>query len=431
MKKLYTLLTAVILTASAFAQAPEKMSYQAVVRDASNALVTSQGVGMQLSILQGSVSGTAVYVEKQTPTTNINGLVSLEIGSGIVVSGDFSTIDWANGPYYLKTETDPTGGTSYSISGTSELLSVPYALYAKTSGNAGTPGATGPTGLAGATGPSGATGATGTTGADGSTGPTGPQGPAGNDGASGATGATGTTGADGSTGPTGPQGPAGNDGQGGITTAGTNVAISGMGTVGDPYIVNATDDADADSTNELQQLTVSTIGDTLHLQNGGFVIIPGISVANLAIGDSHQGGIIFYLDGFGGGLIAAPSDQSTGAEWGCDGTLITGADGFSVGTGNQNTIDIEAGCTTAGTAADICANLTLSGYSDWYLPSKDELDMMYVNLHLQGLGGFTGIIYWSSTENSSLSAWDQYFSSGYQDYASKGNGDYVRAIRAF
>ena len=109
MKKLYTLLTAVILTASAFAQAPEKMSYQAVIRDAGNTLVTSQAVGMQLSILQGSVSGTAVYVETQGPSTNINGLVSIEIGSGTVVSGTFNTIDWSNGPYFIKTETDPTG----------------------------------------------------------------------------------------------------------------------------------------------------------------------------------------------------------------------------------------------------------------------------------------------------------------------------------
>jgi len=80
--------------------------------------------------LQGTSSGTAVYVETQTPTTNTNGLVSLEIGAGAGVSGNFTTIDWANGPYFIKTETDPTGGTSYSITGISQLLSVPYALHA-------------------------------------------------------------------------------------------------------------------------------------------------------------------------------------------------------------------------------------------------------------------------------------------------------------
>jgi hypothetical protein len=131
MKRIITICAALLMTASVFAQAPEKMSYQAVVRDGSNNLVASTSVGMQISILQGSASGTAVYVETQTPTSNANGLVSLEIGSGTVVSGDFTTIDWANGPYFIKTETDPTGGTSYTITGTSQLLSVPYALYAK------------------------------------------------------------------------------------------------------------------------------------------------------------------------------------------------------------------------------------------------------------------------------------------------------------
>ena len=86
----------------------------------------------------------------------------------------------------------------------------------------------------------------------------------------------------------------------------------------------------------------------------------------LAIGDSHQGGIIFYLDANGGGLIAAPSDQGQ-ALWGCWKTLI-GANGTAIGTGAQNTIDIEAGCNESGTAADICANLTLGGFSDWFLP---------------------------------------------------------------
>ncbi|HET6558748.1 MAG TPA: hypothetical protein VFG54_15625 [Prolixibacteraceae bacterium] len=132
MKKIFTFLAAGLITATLWAQSPEKMSYQAVIRNSSDALVTSTQVKMRISILQESTSGTAVYVETQIPTTNSNGLVGIEIGNGTVVSGDFKTIDWANGLYFIKTETDPTGGTDYTITGTSQLLSVPYALHAKT-----------------------------------------------------------------------------------------------------------------------------------------------------------------------------------------------------------------------------------------------------------------------------------------------------------
>ncbi len=131
MKKIYTIIALVVSSLGIFAQAPQKMSYQAVVRNASDALVVSTTVGMQISILQGSSSGTPVYVETQTPTTNANGLVSIEIGAGSVVSGSFSTINWSTGNYYIKSETDIAGGTNYTITGTSQLLSVPYALNAK------------------------------------------------------------------------------------------------------------------------------------------------------------------------------------------------------------------------------------------------------------------------------------------------------------
>src|ERR1017187_6415840 len=172
MKKSYLKATTLLLAISfqistTFAQAPQGMTYQAVVRNGSNTLITSTTVGMRISILQGSGTGTAVYVETQTPATNTNGLVTISIGSGVVVSGTFAGINWANGPYFIKTETDPTGGTTYTITGTSQLMSVPYALYAETSGTAGPTGpkgATGSTGLTGATGPTGLTGATGSQG---------------------------------------------------------------------------------------------------------------------------------------------------------------------------------------------------------------------------------------------------------------------------
>ena len=148
----------------------------------------------------------------------------------------------------------------------------------------------------------------------------------------------------------------------------------------------------------------------------------------LSIGDMHQGGIVFYLDGNGGGLIAAPSDQSQGADWGCEGSLI-GADGTAIGTGNQNTIDIEAGCTTSGTAADFCANLTLGGYSDWFLPSKDELYRMYVNK--AAIGGSWHMYYWNSKEDGVNGAWRQSFYDGTRLTGIKYGQNNVRAVRAF
>ncbi|WP_374400680.1 ubiquitin-like protein [Flavobacterium sp.] len=124
----------IVLTVTTTIQVPEKMSYQAVVRNTTNNLVINQPVGMQISILQGSATGTAVYVETQTPTSNANGLVSLEIGGGTVVSGTMAGINWANGPYFIKTETDIDNNTSYDVTSTSQLLSTPYALFAKSAG---------------------------------------------------------------------------------------------------------------------------------------------------------------------------------------------------------------------------------------------------------------------------------------------------------
>ncbi|MGB4293793.1 MAG: hypothetical protein WBJ37_13055 [Bacteroidales bacterium] len=97
------------------AQSPEKISYQAVIRDAGGVLVSNQIVGVKVQILHFTKDGAAVYVETHSRSTNSNGLLTLEIGGGSVVQGTFSNIDWANGPYYLKTEIDPAGGTNYNI----------------------------------------------------------------------------------------------------------------------------------------------------------------------------------------------------------------------------------------------------------------------------------------------------------------------------
>ena len=131
MKKLITILTTILFSAGVFAQVPQKMSYQAVVRNTSGGLVQNTVIGMRISILHGSETGMTVYNENLIASTNANGLVSVEIGGG----AGFDAINWSDGPYFIKTETDPTGGTNYTITGVSKLLSVPYALRAKTAEN--------------------------------------------------------------------------------------------------------------------------------------------------------------------------------------------------------------------------------------------------------------------------------------------------------
>ena len=135
MQKFTTLILLLLCAATLFAQAPQKFSYQAVVRNATNQLVTNAQVGVRVNILQGSATGNAVYSESHVVTTNANGLLSVNIGGGSVLHGSFAGIDWSDGPYFLKTDIDPNGGNDYSITSVQQLLSVPYALYATEAAN--------------------------------------------------------------------------------------------------------------------------------------------------------------------------------------------------------------------------------------------------------------------------------------------------------
>lgn len=349
MKRVLLLLVAITtISLSSFGQAPEGFKYQAVVRDAGNNILNNQAVGIRMTIQQGSIGGTTVYQETFAPTTNAYGLVNLEIGSGTVISGDFMTIDWGNGPYYIETAVDVTGGTSYAVMGTSQLMSVPYALHAKKA---------------------------------------------------------------------------------------------------ESSIIDNVNDPDSDPNNEIQ--TISRTGTTVTLSNGGgtyedsvgvYTAGTGIDITNnvisttspcgLSIGDTYQGGIIFYLDPSGcHGLIAATTDQSTGIQWYNGTYTITNAVRDGIGAGLYNTERIIANQSTGSYAAQLCANYQGGGYGDWYLPSKYELSLLY--LQNTAVGGFANAFYWSSTEDSGVSAWGQNFGSGFESGNQKGITNYVRAIRAF
>jgi hypothetical protein len=326
MKKFYTLLLFLFATVSILAQAPEKMSYQAVLRYASNTLLTNQQVGIQISILQTTITGSAVYTETQIATTNINGLVSLEIGSG-TSSDDFSAIDWSAGPYFIKTETDPAGGTTYTITGTSQLMSVPFAMYAKTSGNAapGPQGAQGTQGIQGATGTAGTNGTQGiqgAAGADGTNGIQGTQGAIGTPGADGAPGVAGTNGTNGTQGTQGATGTAGTDGtngtQGAQGATGTTGAVGTNGTDGTQGTQGATG---ADGTNGIQ----GTQGATGTSGTDGTNGIQGIQGATGTNGTNGTQGIQ--------GATGTPGASGTNGTNGRQGTH--GADGATGPTGQQ------------------------------------------------------------------------------------------------
>ena len=207
MKQIISMALALVVSIMTFAQAPQKISYQAVIRDGNNALVKSSDIGVEINIIQGAPNGTIVYSETHEATTNQNGLVSLQIGAG-TTTDILATVDWTNGPFFIKTSTDPTGGTNYIITGTTELLSVPYALYAVTSGSS-TPGPKGDKGDKGEIGEAGPKGDTGDQGIQGEQGIAGPKGDTGDEGIQGEQGVAGPKGDTGDQGIQGKQGIAG------------------------------------------------------------------------------------------------------------------------------------------------------------------------------------------------------------------------------
>jgi hypothetical protein len=286
--RIFTLLSLLFFIPTVYSQAPQKMSYQAVVRNASNALVANTAVGIKITIYYinqepDMAPFITVYAESHVATTNQNGLFSIAVGTGTVLLGNFNNINWGTNEFYIRSQIDITGGTNYTLRGGQQLMSVPYALYANQSGGGkvllngttnppttlGTAGdfyinttantlfgpkttvwpttgvsLVGPQGLTGSTGATGPIGLTGATGATGPIGATGPQGPIGLTGATGATGAVGATGATGAMGLTGATGATGAVGATGATGAmgltGATGAVGPQGPQGPIGLTGAT-----------------------------------------------------------------------------------------------------------------------------------------------------------------------------------------------
>jgi hypothetical protein len=429
-----TLFTLYFLNSVIYAQAPQKMSYQAVIRNNSNVLVTNQQVGVKISVLQGTSTGTVVYAEiyNPNPVTNANGLVSLEIGTGVPITGTFASINWANGPYFIKTETDPTGGTNYTIAGTSQLLSVPYALFSAN----GTPGPIGPKGDTGANGPQGPIGLTGPQGIKGDTGARGSIGPQGLQGIQGIKGDSGARGLTGPQGLQGIQGIKGDTGARGLTGLQGIQGIKGdsgaRGLTGAQGIQGIKGDSGARGLTGLQGLQgIQGIkGDSgARGLTGPAGTNAGVGGFTHYLGEAYLGGIIYYLykgsDGLEHGLIVSLTEST--AAWQTTASLVN-ANRTEDGVFNTNLM-------TNSPAKNYISSLG----AGWYLPSIDELALLYYNrftVQKALRAGSNTLLsanttFWSSTEDAPDNAWFFRFYYGDPNITYKLNNNTVRGVRAF
>lgn len=393
MKRIHLILLALWIAIGAFAQSPQKISYQAIIRDNNGQTVNNHAVAMRVSLLQGSISGTNVYTETHNLTSTANGSVSTEIGGGL----GFSSINWANGPFFIKTETDPTGGTNYTITGVSQLLSVPYAFYTEIADKLNERD------------------------------------------------------------PSFNASPAVSITANNITRWDTAYHWGNHATKG--YIKSLTE---ADTLFKVSVAHGITTADTIRWNHKPTQLTAGtginitnnvISAKTYHIGDFAQGGIVFWLDETGQhGLVCAKQDQSTYLRWHTGTYGLTQAKGDGPMAGETNTEIILAALVHIGDdgssyAARICNELQITEngytYGDWYLPSKEELYQMYLNMAAidatalaNGGTAFPvyGSFYYSSTEFDIYNAWYVAINPNATNNPStiaKNNGLRVRAVRAF
>jgi len=401
MKKLYIVLILWSLSWNIIAQTPEKMTYQAVVRNSSSELLTNTQIGMQISIIEGTVNGAIAYIETQTPTTNANGLLSIEIGgdNAVVLTGTFSSIDWASGTYFLKTEIDSDGGSNYTITGISQMLSVPYALHAKSADMI--------TGTYMESDPIFETSVANTI--------------------------------------TNPD----------ITNWNNKLDVEIDGSV-----TNEIQDLELNGTmlkisnnDQATEIELSVLSDSVQ-SNVNIIAGDGITVSGTypdivisqserhyvgeLIGTDGEDGVVFWVDHSGEhGLICSSADVNSGTttDWSDEKVAVVPGGATSAFNGYENTIAIND--QSSNSAAGICLSYSTPGTTvgDWYLPAINELkkisQVKYEINKALNTDNFGVAIYWSSTELSFNYAWYSDLDLGISNNNNKNKSYMVRAVRVF